>query len=125
MARQFRNPSAPTSAELDALLNGSDAFALAEALIGLTMNSADVMSAFGVVTRPDFVHHRDAGVRGAAVLCLGDLARIHRSLPAAPTIRLLRLALQDSNEWVRAQAATARSDLEQFQPELAHELSHE
>lgn len=79
MTREFHNPALPTTAELEALLDGSDTYALAEALIGLALNSADLTHALAVVTGPRVVGHADPGVRGAAVLCLGHLARI-RSL---------------------------------------------
>ena len=121
--RIFRQPRPATADEIDALVQANAIERLSEALIGLTLASSAIDDAYGVVTRSDIVNHHHPGVRGAAVLCLGHLARLHRHIPAEPTVTIVERALKDPDEWVRGQAITAASDLRQFVPDVAKRFS--
>ena len=116
---QFDNPELPTPERLEQLLQGNQPEALTEALIGLALGSSDLDWAFRVITSPNVTGHADAGVRGAAVLSLGHLARIHRHLPVDPSAALIQSALNDPDPWVRGQAENALSDVGTYAPEVA------
>jgi hypothetical protein len=119
---EFKNPDAPTLEKFEQILSEGDPKALIEALIGIALGNDDFVSAFRAVTTPKVTDHADPGVRGAAVLSLGHLARIHRTLPDEPTCSLIVRAAQDDDALVRGQAANAWSDIEVYAPQLARRL---
>jgi hypothetical protein len=71
---EFKNPDAPTLEQFERILSEGDP----KALIGIALGNDDFVSAFRAVTMPKVTDHTDPGVRGAVVLSLGHLARIHR-----------------------------------------------
>lgn len=115
--RKFRNPENPSGTKLQRLLVEGPADELAEALVGLALNGP-LAEAYEVLTRPSVTEHADPGVRGAAVLSLGHLARRYRELPIEPTRSLISKALADSDSWVRGQAENAKSDMEVYAPQV-------
>ncbi len=60
------------------------------------------------------VRHRNANVRGDAVLAFGHLARRFGQLDAQRVRRLVEIALFDPSEYVRNQANSAADDLSTF-----------
>lgn len=58
----------------------------------------------------------DDNLRGLAVLCLGQIARLHRRIPD-PAVAIVTAALADPCEYVRVQAASAADDIRQFTPD--------
>jgi HEAT repeat protein len=58
--------------------------------------------------------HRNAQVRGNAVLAFGHLARRFGQLDPQRVRRLVEIALHDPSDYVRAQAASAADDLTTF-----------
>jgi hypothetical protein len=58
--------------------------------------------------------HRNAQVRGNAVLAFGHLARRFGRLDPQRVRRQVEIALRDPSEYVRAQAASAAEDLSTF-----------
>lgn len=58
--------------------------------------------------------HRNANVRGNAVLAFGHLARRFGRLDPQRVHRLVEIALHDPSEYVRGQAASAAEDLATF-----------
>jgi len=116
---EFSNPSQPTPEQFEQILKGNNAEDLTEAIIGLALGSTEFAVAFRFVTLPEVTAHDSAGVRGAAALSLGHLARIHRNIPEEPTCDLISAALKDPDAWVRGQAENALSDLETYAPKVA------
>jgi hypothetical protein len=86
------------------------------------LGTADLGAAFPIVTLPDIVNHQDPGVRGAAVLCLGHLARIHGRIPTEPTVPIIKKAMLDAEAWVRGRAEIAISDLDVYVPDVARQI---
>ncbi len=60
------------------------------------------------------IDHRDALVRGNAMLSLSHIARIHGTIDRSRAIDILRVALNDRDESVRRQAADALEDVQHF-----------
>ncbi len=60
------------------------------------------------------VRHRNANVRGDAVLAFGHLARRFGQLDSQRVRRLVQIALHDPSEYVRNQASSAADDLSTF-----------
>jgi hypothetical protein len=65
--------------------------------------------------------HKDAMVRGNAVLALGHIARIHGKLDRQQTERILRQAWEDEEAYVRGHAEDAGDDIAHF---LGWEIRH-
>ena len=118
----YRQPSAPQPGEIEAFLASGAGDRLAEALVGLVLESTDLDYAYGIVTRSEIVNHRDPGVRGIAVLCLGHLARIHRRIPEEPTVSLIEKAFDDEHAFVRGHAHSAVSDVQMFAPSVGEKI---
>lgn len=64
----------------------------------------------------------DEAVRGIAILCVGHLGRIHRFLPAEPTLKLISDALIDESLYIQGQAENAADDIEIFGPALTDKI---
>ncbi len=60
------------------------------------------------------VRHRNANVRGDAVLAFGHLARRFGQLDSQRVRRLVEIALYDPSDYVRGQANSAADDLSTF-----------
>jgi hypothetical protein len=58
--------------------------------------------------------HRDANVRGNAVLGLGHIARIHRRFVRPAIQGIIERAMHDREAYVRGHAESAADDVEQF-----------
>ena len=61
-----------------------------------------------------FSKSEDENVRGIAILCLGHLARIHRTIDIDIVKPVILEALNDHSDFVRGHADSALIDLETF-----------
>ena len=84
---------------------------------------ADLATDVGLVAEPlewaqscciQLARHRNANVRGNAVLAFGHLARRFGRLDPQRIRRLVQIALYDPSEYVRGQANSAADDLSTF-----------
>lgn len=60
-------------------------------------------------------------IRGAALVSIGHLARVHRRVPDF-AVDLVNAALQHPDSYIRGQAEDAADDIEQFAPQMARRL---
>ena len=78
--------------------------------VGITASSREWAQSCCV----QLARHRNANVRGNAVLALGHLARRFGRLDPGRVQRLVEIALYDPSDYVREQAASAADDLTTF-----------
>ena len=92
---------------------------VAEALVAIGLHEESYEFAAETIMREG--GEKDRVIRGAALVALAHLARVHRNIPDE-AIDLVRAGLKDSDEYIRGQAQTALDDIEQFVPEKAIQL---
>ncbi len=115
----FYNPLPISKEQLIKIIKTDHYDEICNALIGMAFYEIDLNFCKDIIL--NCVKFTNEDVRGASVLCIGHLARIHRSLPdELPTIVLN--ALNDKSKIVREQAANAMSDIRVFMPDLAKKL---
>ena len=99
-------------AEVEEIVARDDPETLPCAVLSACLHAEDATWAEALCER--LAGHRDAAVRGNAILGLGHLARIHRHLTQASARALIAAALADPSAYVRGQADAAADDVEQF-----------
>ena len=97
---------------VDVAVARDDASALVTAVLAVALYSDDLPWAEGLCLR--LAGHRDATVRGNALLGLGHLARRHRRLDRARAQPALEAGLRDASAYVRGQTESAVDDVEHF-----------
>ena len=96
----------------EATLERDDPVELMDWILEFTAESGDRELAENCCAR--LARHRNAMVRGNAMLGLGHLARRFGRLDAHRIKRLVDTALHDGSEYVREQARSAAEDLRTF-----------
>jgi hypothetical protein len=96
----------------ESALERDDPVELMDWVLELATESGDRQLAENCCAR--LARHRNAMVRGNAMLGFGHLARRFGRLDAHRIKRLVDMALHDSSEYVRAQARSAAEDLRTF-----------
>lgn len=99
-----------TPAEAERATTAADPAELARVILALALH-ADFHRAAAFGER--FAGHPDPGVRGAAMLGFGHLARRFGTV-APRVIALIEAGLTDPDPWVRGQAEAAADDVEYF-----------
>jgi hypothetical protein len=110
--RFYRQPSVCTTDEAEAAIARDDPAELYVVPISVSMYHEDLEWSQGVCIR--LSTHRDATVRGNAVLGFGHLARRFRKLDTDVVLPIIENALQDDDPHVRGQAHAAADDLAHF-----------
>lgn len=108
---KYEAPSLVSHAAAEALTEPEP---LTDAIVGLALADPDAAWTTAFLLR--MVGHPDRGVRGAAQIGLGHLARrFRRSLPDQAKVRAaIDAGLADADEWVRGQADAASDDFNHF-----------
>jgi hypothetical protein len=83
----YKEPVAPSDSEWQALVNSGDTHALCEAIIGRALNSTDWEATQNEML--DLLHHPDDGIKMTAILGLGHIARIHKTLDVNTVVSVL------------------------------------
>jgi len=96
----------------EGVLERDDPVELMDWIVELASESADRDLAESCCAR--LARHRNAMVRGNAMLGFGHLARRFGRLDAHRVKRLVEIALRERSEYVRAQARSAAEDLRTF-----------
>ena len=109
-------------AEVEEIVARDDPETLARAVLSACLHAEDATWAGSLCER--LAGHRDAAVRGNAILGLGHLARIHRHLSPASARALIAAALADPSAYVRGQADAAADDVEQFLGWVSRQPDH-
>lgn len=86
----------------------------------MALNENDLGLAYETTVRAALLKNEQ--VRGTAIVCLGHLARIHRTLPDDRAVAIVRQGLSDESEWVHGQSESAADDLEFFIPTLGSKI---
>lgn len=105
-------------ADIEASLEVDDPIELMDLIVEVALDESDRSFAENCCVR--LARHRNAMVRGNAVLGFGHLARRFGQLDGRRVHRLVDIALYDHSEYVRDQARSAAEDLRTF---LAWEFS--
>lgn len=87
-----------------------DPLELQDLVVALALESED--RRFAEACCAQLAKHRDANVRGNALLGFGHLARRFGQLDERRVKRLVEIGLFDRHEYVRAQAESAAEDIE-------------
>jgi hypothetical protein len=99
-------------ADIEAAIERNQPDELLTAVLSASLYSDDLKWAEGVCLR--LSEHPHVNVRGNAIQGFGHLARIHGSLDLSRVLPVIQAGLQDSHEYVRAQAYSAADDVEHF-----------
>jgi len=100
------------AAVVEGVLERDDPGELVDWIVELASESADRELAESCCAR--LARHRNAMVRGNAMLGFGHLARRFGRLDVHRVKRLVAIALHERSEYVRAQAQSAAEDLRTF-----------
>jgi hypothetical protein len=104
------------------LLEEGDVEETQRALVGVAYHEADLSAAVDFVVAG--TEAASAEIRATAAICLGHLARIHRTLPDV-ALAAVKRCLHDPDPLVRGQATDAAGDVKVFAPDLAERLLDE
>jgi hypothetical protein len=110
--RFYRQPPHSTAEEAEAAIARDDPAELYVVPISVSMYHVDLEWSQGVCIR--LSTHRDATVRGNAVLGFGHLARRFRRLDEGVVRPIIENALLDADPYVRGQADAAADDVAHF-----------
>jgi len=94
---------------MEAVIARDDPLELADAALEIALEAGDPAWAQSCCTQ--LVRHRDARVRGSALVGFGHLARRFGQLDPQRVKRIVEIGLFDRNEHVREQARSAALDL--------------
>ena len=97
---------------VETALERDDPFELQELVLRVALDAED--HEWAEVCCARLAKHRNAHVRGNAILGFGHLARRFGRLDPQRVHRLVDIALYDLHEYVREQADSAAADLEAF-----------
>ena len=98
--------------EINAAIRENDSKKLSIAVISAALYSGDGVWAEKLAYK--LIDHPDHLVRGNAMLSLGHIARVHGTLDRDRAIDVLRVAMNDRDEYVRTHASDARDDVEHW-----------
>ncbi len=99
-------------ATVEAVLERDDPLELMDWILEIALEAADRELVENACAR--LARHRDANVRGNAVLGFGHLARRFGRLDGKRVERLVEIALHDRSAYVRENAHSAAEDLATF-----------
>jgi hypothetical protein len=101
-----------TRDEVEAALARGDAAEMGVAVLSAALHCPDHAWAESLCHR--LASNPEPNVRGNALLGLGHIARIHRSLDLGRAAALIRAGLKDSDPFVRGQADSAADDVRHY-----------
>ncbi|MDJ0847560.1 MAG: hypothetical protein QNK04_04160 [Myxococcota bacterium] len=104
--------SGPSEEQFVAALERDDPIELQKLVIELALEADD--REWAEVCCAQLARHRNANVRGNALLGFGHLARRFGRLDRRRVQRLIEIGLNAHNEYVRAQAQSAADDAETY-----------
>jgi hypothetical protein len=114
MSKDLRYEEVPpvARAEAEAILSdpGAEAARICETLVSLAYHEPDWRLVQDLCLR--FLQRPDPAVRGCAAVCLGHLARIHRTIDASRVLPALRALKHDAA--VSGRVDDALSDIRMF-----------
>jgi hypothetical protein len=102
------------------LLSSNRDDSVVRALLSMTFYEHD--EAFVLSNLYKHARSERRAIRGIAMLCLGHAARIHRRIPAEPTIEIVKSGLADADDYVRGHAESAADDIAMFVPDVGRAL---
>jgi HEAT repeat protein len=111
----YREPRLLTHEEVLAQLASRDPDIVSGTLVSLGLFEENYEFAAPLILRE--AQDNDPIVRGAALIAMAHLARVHGRVPDGAA-EIVRKALADSDEYIRGQGETAADDIEQFVPEV-------
>ena len=106
------SPVRPSEQQFAAALERDDPIELQQLVVELALEAED--REWAEVCCARLARHRNANVRGNALLGFGHLARRFGRLDRRRVQRLIEIGLHAHNEYVRAQAESAAADAETF-----------
>jgi hypothetical protein len=115
----YEQPVPLSKSEVMAKLATNDSELVSNALVAVGLFEDDYDFAASIILSK--ANADNIEIRGAALVAIAHLARIHRKAPV-DAIDAVNSGLRDTDEYIRGQAETAADDLERFVPAVASRL---
>jgi hypothetical protein len=111
-SREYREIPTVSIADAQAAIDRNDPEELSVVVLGVALGEPDAAIAQSFCA--SLATHFHPNVRGNAVLGLGHIARLHRTLDLPSALPLIRAALTDDDPYVRGHAESAADDVAMY-----------
>ncbi len=105
----YHQPEALSKEQLVKIFSSKDIKSICFGLISMAFYENDLNFCFKIIE--DFSKNENEYIRGNAVLCIGHLARIHKTLHEN-LIQIVKKSLNDPSKYVRGHAESALDDID-------------